>query len=102
MDDATIRELVREVLWRLAPEIGADGARGELIVVLTGATVGKAEAVDQIVSRITSYNVCYTKLLRDVIEAAVKRVLSTLNGGVITSYSIHYTKLYDRGGTSSH
>ncbi len=52
MDDATIRELVREVLWRLAPEIGADGARGELIVVVTGATVGKAEAVDQIVSLI--------------------------------------------------
>ena len=55
--------------------------------------------------RITSYNVCYTKLLRDrrrrgdgpgqgrvgaVIGAERHPVLP-----VITSYSIHYTKLYD-------
>ena len=75
-------------------------------------------------TRITSYNVCYTKLLRiaaalgdaDLIartealiareEAALETKLApyrtvfagkkaVLNTGVITSYSIHYTKLYD-------
>ena len=46
-------------------------------------------------SRITSYNVCYTKLLR-------YHVLDFRGQGieepsiVITSYSIHYTKLYDQ------
>ena len=65
--------------------------------------------------RITSYNVCYTKLLRRsvwlpisgwssstispgksamVISQAAARAAATRN--VITSYSIHYTKLYDR------
>ncbi len=51
MGDA-IRDLVREVLRRLAPGLGADGARGEVIVVLTGATVGRDEAADQLISLI--------------------------------------------------
>ena len=57
--------------------------------------------------RITSYNVCYTKLLRaheagkgivivvnkwDLYE---KDNTATLRFTVITSYSIHYTKLYE-------
>ena len=53
-------------------------------------------------SRITSYNVCYTKLLR-VQGAGVARAVAHENhvarddarALVITSYSIHYTKLYD-------
>ena len=47
-------------------------------------------------TRITSYNVCYTKLLRGVApdQHFLARGLSLLD--VITSYSIHYTKLYDR------
>ena len=58
--------------------------------------------------RITSYNVCYTKLLRDgliVDEARMRRNLdmthglivaeAVMMGLVITSYSIHYTKLYE-------
>ena len=51
------------------------------------------------INRITSYNVCYTKLLRnrpfsskDVSRPSPPGSVSTL---VITSYSIHYTKLYD-------
>ena len=55
-------------------------------------------------TRITSYNVCYTKLLR--FEMGSLRQIGELFGkssrldevvtrGVITSYSIHYTKLYD-------
>ena len=58
-------------------------------------------------ARITSYNVCYTKLLR--LRLAGGRAAQALQGhrqvagknrrgptrGVITSYSIHYTKLYD-------
>ena len=72
--------------------------------------------------RITSYNVCYTKLLRSgVYEKAIKDIdkgITTFskacplfvnlveegwwdNEIVITSYSIHYTKLYERPRTSS-
>ena len=60
-------------------------------------------------NRITSYNVCYTKLLRTTfaaftafagslsMEKQAYAVTSTSLGSrpVITSYSIHYTKLYD-------
>ena len=56
--------------------------------------------------RITSYNVCYTKLLRRLHIGATKenstrtkRYLRKRYFGllqhVITSYSIHYTKLYE-------
>ena len=52
-------------------------------------------------SRITSYNVCYTKLLRvhlvQIEEDPVFDLLDLLLClPVITSYSIHYTKLYER------
>ena len=47
--------------------------------------------------RITSYNVCYTKLLRgkafDVTPAPAPMGREATR--VITSYSIHYTKLYE-------
>lgn len=46
-DDDGLLKLVGEVLKRLAPHLGADGSRGCLVVVLTGATVGLAEAVAQ-------------------------------------------------------
>ena len=42
-------------------------------------------------TRITSYNVCYTKLLRSQLTGMAPKVAML----VITSYSIHYTKLYD-------
>ena len=59
--------------------------------------------------RITSYNVCYTKLLRARAEFQCDRAADSAAGAryqydlviqfhsclVITSYSIHYTKLYD-------
>ena len=61
--------------------------------------------------RITSYNVCYTKLLRPILivfaigvaiaaERYITLTLVTKNNQavwdrVITSYSIHYTKLYE-------
>ena len=54
-------------------------------------------------TRITSYNVCYTKLLRSFAATfpsartcpagSIRR--SPPRSSVITSYSIHYTKLYD-------
>ena len=53
--------------------------------------------------RITSYNVCYTKLLRDIsilpTLATEPLLLPKLYAPhpVITSYSIHYTKLYEVG-----
>ena len=59
--------------------------------------------------RITSYNVCYTKLLRSMstvvslsggalvanLISVILLISETLRQTVITSYSIHYTKLYD-------
>ena len=73
-------------------------------------------------NRITSYNVCYTKLLRIVPADSWSTALQLIRAGkidvlpaamvsdnrleflsftepyvVITSYSIHYTKLYDVG-----
>ena len=61
--------------------------------------------------RITSYNVCYTKLLRVYVYEAPLRLWHWTNAlsitalaltgwligspFVITSYSIHYTKLYE-------
>ena len=54
--------------------------------------------------RITSYNVCYTKLLRAAKQRDIsvseffaknRHLLGFDNPSVITSYSIHYTKLYD-------
>ena len=66
------------------------------------------------IRRITSYNVCYTKLLRSGVDfiladdieqamwnkfvfwSALAGATCTLRANiVITSYSIHYTKLYD-------
>ena len=61
----------------------------------------------QLERRITSYNVCYTKLLRsqpftgDYLLSTnsgfggVNAALILGRGSVITSYSIHYTKLYE-------
>ena len=47
-------------------------------------------------TRITSYNVCYTKLLRvGLVAGGYKDALLGFDRSVITSYSIHYTKLYD-------
>ena len=67
-------------------------------------------------TRITSYNVCYTKLLRmDMLEYepdklyklgkipqyAYVHVSLKLHNYVITSYSIHYTKLYEAPAPSA-
>ena len=56
-------------------------------------------------ARITSYNVCYTKLLRSSTprsarcsarsSASRRSPPRSRTRPVITSYSIHYTKLYD-------
>ena len=49
-------------------------------------------------NRITSYNVCYTKLLRLTQEVKILNlsdISQEIADFVITSYSIHYTKLYD-------
>ena len=72
------------------------------------------EGLAQGADRITSYNVCYTKLLRDdeqqsstgrdaadrcrgfPVHCPQTRVFGPLPL-VITSYSIHYTKLYESG-----
>ena len=46
--EAQLRELVARVIARLAERLGATGKKGPLIVVFTGATVGFAEAVQQV------------------------------------------------------
>ena len=77
--------------------MGEDSATG--VAFTRNAATGE----NKFNGRITSYNVCYTKLLRFV-HPAVKhcsygfpklfpRILWKLF--VITSYSIHYTKLYE-------
>jgi hypothetical protein len=43
-----IQQVVVEVIKRLAARLGADGSRGTLMVVLTGATVALSEAIQQI------------------------------------------------------
>ncbi|PKU24080.1 hypothetical protein [Telmatospirillum siberiense] len=47
-----VTDLVTAVLSRLLPRLGADGRRGSLIVVFTGATVGYDGALDQLRSLI--------------------------------------------------
>lgn len=46
--DEQIREIVAKVILRLAQRLGANGDRGELIVVFSAATVGFPEAIQQV------------------------------------------------------
>ena len=46
--DEPIKSLVAEIINRIAKRLGATGARGELLVVFSGATVGLAEAINQV------------------------------------------------------
>lgn len=48
MKEQDIQRIVVEVIARLAPQLGADGSRGDLIAVFTGATVGFNEAIQQV------------------------------------------------------
>ncbi len=48
MSEEEIRRIVAEVTGRLAVRLGADGSRGSLIAVFTGATVGFNKAVMQV------------------------------------------------------
>lgn len=52
MKDQDIQRIVSEVIGRLAVRLGADGSRGTLIAVFTGATVGFKKAVQQVGSLI--------------------------------------------------
>ena len=46
------------------PKLGAEPIRRAALVKATIETVGEAGSLEVTVARITSYNVCYTKLLR--------------------------------------
>jgi len=48
MREDQLQEIVSEVIKRLAPRLGADGSRGLLIIVFSGATVGLSEAIQQV------------------------------------------------------
>jgi hypothetical protein len=48
MMDEQVKRLVEEIINRLAQRLGADGTRGELVVVFSGATVGMADAMTQL------------------------------------------------------
>jgi hypothetical protein len=54
MKEEQIQHIVAEVLKRLLPRLGANGTRGTVIVVFTGATVGFTEAIQQLRSLILS------------------------------------------------
>ena len=83
-------------------------ASGELMVKYTDDQILKL-ILEHFQNRITSYNVCYTKLLRDLYLESPSKAILALNEAiyealnnkailiedVITSYSIHYTKLYE-------
>ena len=104
-----------------AMEIAMESGKSILLVAQKSATkddpgpqdmyeVGCVSNILQI--RITSYNVCYTKLLRHAgvacaddrdrrracqVASHVRQAIQNFLSGVsvITSYSIHYTKLYE-------
>ena len=46
--DEPVKSLVAEIVRRLTERMGADGSRGELLVVFSGATVGLAQAAAQV------------------------------------------------------
>ena len=48
MKPQDIEHVVAEVIARLAAKLGADGSRGVLLAVFSGATVGFAEAIQQV------------------------------------------------------
>jgi hypothetical protein len=48
MDEKQIQQVVAEVLKRLVQHMGATGARGDVVVVFTGATAGFTEAIQQV------------------------------------------------------
>jgi hypothetical protein len=52
MTEEQVNQIVAEVLKRLLPQLGADGSRGSVIVVFTGATVGTSETIIQLRSLI--------------------------------------------------
>ena len=62
---------------------------------LEGGKIAQAWSSSTAFRRITSYNVCYTKLLRDSSHRRVGGRRQEATHAVITSYSIHYTKLYE-------
>lgn len=48
MNDEQVQRLVAAVIARVAGRLGADGSRGVVMAVLTGATVGFGEAIRQV------------------------------------------------------
>jgi hypothetical protein len=52
MKEDQLQRIVSEVIKRLAPRLGADGSRGLLVAVFTGATVAFSEAIQQVRSLI--------------------------------------------------
>ena len=48
MKERDIERIVVEVITRLALQLGADGSRGTLVAVFSGATAGFNEAVQQV------------------------------------------------------
>jgi len=52
MEEEQIQRIVARVMERLAARLGADGGRGTLIIVFTGATVAFSEALHQLRSLI--------------------------------------------------
>jgi hypothetical protein len=48
MTDEKVQKIVTAVISRIARQMGADGSRGTLVTVFTGATVAFQEAASQV------------------------------------------------------
>lgn len=78
MKKEQIQHIVIEVISRLAVRLGADGSRGTLIVVFTGATVAFKEAIQQVRSIILdgySVQLIFSQAAEDLYGQVVREQL---------------------------
>jgi len=80
MSEEQIQRLVAEVISRLATRLGADGSRGLLMVVFTGATAGFREALQQVRRLVLSGYRIQTAFSKGASELYARVVRNQLSG----------------------
>jgi hypothetical protein len=81
INDEQIREIVAKVILRLAGRLGANGDKGELIVVFSAATVGFPEAIRQVRDLILDgfrIRLAFSPAAEDLISSGVRSQLGGL------------------------